>query len=163
MPEKGNNDILITRVYDFPRELVFRAWTDPELLSRWYAPDGCTVEFFDFDFREGGTFRSCIRNPAHHDCLCISQFVEITVPERLAYTLSFADRQGNRIEPAAAGADLDWPRQTVVTITFAETAGKTTVTLHQTVDATLAIRTGAYPSWLRMLDRLSTELAKEYQ
>ena len=54
--------------------------------------------------------------------------------------------------------DPDWPRETTVTVTSTEHAGKTTMTLHQTVAESLAKRTGAYPSWLEMFDRLSETL-----
>lgn len=55
--------------------------------------------------------------------------------------------------------DPDWPAETVVTVTFTEQHGKTSLTLHQTVDKSLAKRTGAYPSWLNMLDNLANLLA----
>jgi uncharacterized protein YndB with AHSA1/START domain len=154
------SEVLITRVFNAPRELVFKAWTDPEQLKHWYAPHGCTVEFRQIDVREGGRFLSCIRNPSFHDCWCTGVYREIVTPERIVYTMAVADAQGNLIEPAAAGMDPEWPRETVLTVTFAEHDGQTTLTLHQTVSESLAKRTGAHPSWLQMLDRLSGELAK---
>ncbi|MEO7716735.1 MAG: SRPBCC domain-containing protein [Capsulimonas sp.] len=148
-------EVVITRVFDAPCALVYAAWTDPEQLKRWYAPNGCTIEIAKFNFRVGGELHTCIRNPKFGDCWCTGVFQEIVVPERLVYTLSFADEQGNFMEPAEMGMKADWPRETTVTVTFVEQGGKTTVTLHQTVLESLAKQTGAYPSWLEMLDRLN--------
>lgn len=153
-------EVHITRVFDTPRELVFQAWADPEQLSRWHAPRGCTIVFSRFDFRPGGMFISCLKTPTNYECLCRGVYQEITAPERIVYTLSFSDEEGNLVEPSARGMDPDWPRETLVTVTFTEHKGKTTLTLHQAVPESLAKKTGAYPSWLEMLDRLAEALVK---
>jgi uncharacterized protein YndB with AHSA1/START domain len=152
--------VVITRDFDAPRELVFRAWTDPAHLARWFAPHGCTIEYHQLDLREGGTFHSCLRTPDGKDCWCRGVYREVVAPERIVYTLAVADEHGNLVEPAQAGMDPDWPRETIVTVTFAEVEGKTRLTLRQTVSEALAKRTGAHPSWLEMLDRLQTELER---
>jgi uncharacterized protein YndB with AHSA1/START domain len=151
--------VLITRTFDAPRELVFRAWTDPELLAQWYAPHGCTIAFRTLDVRKGGEFHSVIRTPDGKDCWCRGVYSELVAPERIVYTLAVADADGNLITPMQAGMDPEWPHETTVTVTFAERDGKTMLTLHQTVPESLAKRTGAHPSWLEMLDRLDEQLA----
>jgi uncharacterized protein YndB with AHSA1/START domain len=150
--------ISISRLFDAPRELVFRAWTTRESLERWYAPQGCTVEFRKLDFRPGGSFHSCIRSPEGHACWCIGVYREIVVPERIVSTMVIADEHGNVVQPAEIGMDPDWPSETLLTVTFAEHEGQTMLTLQQTVLESLAKRTGAHPSWLQMLDRLAAEL-----
>lgn len=157
--EAGAKTIVITRVFDVPRELVFEAWTRAEYLLRWYAPRGCTIHFSKLDVRPGGAFHSCIHNPAFGDCWCIGEYREIVRPARLVYTLAIADERGNRIEPAQTGHDPDWPAETLVTVTFEEQDGKTRLTLRQNVLESLAKRTGAYPSWLDMLDHLADTLS----
>lgn len=152
--------VFITRTFDAPRELVFKAWTDPEQLVRWFAPNGCTIHFSWIDVRPGGGFHSCISNPTFGDCWCRGVYREIVVPERLVYTLAIADEQGNLVAPATVGHDPDWPAETTLTVTFEELSGKTKLSLHQTVSEALAKRTGAYPSWLQMLDRLDENLSK---
>jgi uncharacterized protein YndB with AHSA1/START domain len=154
------NEVLIARVFDAPRELVFQAWTDAEHLARWHAPQGCTIQFRKFDFRPGGEFISYLRTPTNYECLCKGVYREIVAPERIVYSIAFCDDDGNFVEPAAKGMNPDWPRETVVTVTFTEHEGKTTLTLHQSVSESLAKRTGAHPSWIQMLDRLEDELAK---
>jgi uncharacterized protein YndB with AHSA1/START domain len=153
--------VTITRTLDAPRELVFRMWSRPELLTRWYAPRRCRLEVLHFDFREGGEFRYRIREPDGSGCLCSAIFTEITAPERIVYTMYFSDEQGRFVSARSVGADSDWPDRTTVTVTFVENDRRTTMTLHQTVPESVAKRTGAYPSWLEMLDRLSEELPKE--
>lgn len=152
--------VLITRIFNAPRKLVFKAWTDPGYLKHWYAPQGCSIEFFNFDLRPGGGFLSLLKNPAHHDCRCKSTFLEINAPEKLVFTIAFADEQGNLLTSEQVGVDAGWPSETVVTVTFEEQDGKTKVTLHQTVAESIAKRTGAYPSWLQMLDNLDQQLVQ---
>ena len=151
--------VLIERTFDAPRELVFRAWVERDRLVRWFAPHGCSLEVRAMDVREGGAFHFRIRDPRHGDCWTRGVFREVRPPERLAYTISFSDERGNFVEPSAAGRDADWPREALVTVTFASTGeGGTRVTLRQAVSEAAARRTGAYPSWLEMLDRLADEL-----
>jgi uncharacterized protein YndB with AHSA1/START domain len=155
----SEDEVLISRVFDAPRELVFRAWTDPQSLPRWYAPHGCTVAFRQLDIRPGGEFHSCIHTPDGHDCWCKGEYQEIVAPERIVYTMVAADSAGNAVNPVDVGMDADWPRETVVTVTFADEDGKTRLTLRQTVAESIARRTGAHPSWLQMLDRLAEQLS----
>jgi uncharacterized protein YndB with AHSA1/START domain len=162
MPDAENSRLVtITRTLDAPRELVFRMWSTPELLMRWYAPRRCRLEVLRFDFREGGEFRYRIREPDGSGCLCSSIFTEIVESERIVYSLCFSDEQGGFVSAKSAGADDDWPDRTTVTVTFVEQHGRTTMTLHQTVPESVAKRTGAYPSWVEMLDRLSEMLPEE--
>jgi len=155
----SNNEISITREFDAPRSLVFEAWTGAESLAAWHAPRGCDLRYLSFDFRPGGGFVSRLVTPDNYECVCKGVYREISAPERIVYTLSFCDEDGNLVEPSAKGMDPDWPRETTVTVTFAEHGGRTTLTLRQTVLESLARRTGAYPGWLDMLDRLAENLA----
>jgi uncharacterized protein YndB with AHSA1/START domain len=150
----ADRSIRIERVFDAPRELVFEAWTRAEYLGRWFAPHGCTIRFLELDVRPGGRFHSCTQSSTF-ECWCVGVYREVVRPERLVYTLSTADSAGNEIEPAAAGHDPRWPRTAIVTVTFADVRGSTLVTLEHNVSETLAKHTGAYPSWLEMLDRLA--------
>ena len=150
----GKNDVLIRYSIAAPRELVFRAWTDPSLLPLWYAPDGCTVEFKTLDICTGGRYHACIFNPEFGECWSKGVYMEIIEPERIVYSSIISDEEGNSISAIAAEMDSDWPQETLVTVSFAEKDGKTIITLHQTVDTALAKKTGAHPSWLMMFGRL---------
>lgn len=150
--------ICITRLFDAPRELVFRAWTDPEMLLRWYAPKGCTLRFSYIDMRQGGSFLSCISNPDHGDCWCKAGVRELVENERLIYTMTVADAEGRPVNPADVGMHPEWPAETLVSVSFSDHEGKTKVVLYQTAPEDLARKTGAYPSWLQMMDRLEEML-----
>lgn len=156
---KTANEVWIVREIAAPRELVFRAWTDPKQLTEWFAPNGCMIEYRKLDVRTGGAFHSCIHTPDGKECWCAGVYREVVPPERIVMTMAIADAEGNVIDAVAAGMDPEWPQETVVTITFEECAGGTKITLHQTVSEALAKRTGAHPSWLQMLDRLAARLA----
>ncbi|MEK7953751.1 SRPBCC family protein [Luteolibacter soli] len=154
----ADREVLISRTFHVPRELVWKAWTELEHLRHWHAPEGCEIEFKRFDFREGGEFLSCISNPSFGECWCLGTYLEIVVPERIVYTMAMADADGNLVSSAAAGHVSEWPDETTVTLTLAEADGGTLLTLRQSVSEELAKRTGAYPSWLSMLDRLASRV-----
>lgn len=158
LPEAGGNMVLIERGFDAPRDLVFKAWTDPAHLARWFAPRGCTIRFATLEIRPGGRFHSCIHNPDFGECWCVGVYREIVAPERIVFTMATADAHGNLSTPVAVGHAADWPAETIVTVTFTEEGGKTKLVLHQNVLASIAKRTGAYPSWLQMLDRLEEQV-----
>lgn len=149
--------VLIVRVLDAPRELVFRAWTDAEHLKRWYAPDGCTLSAFSGEIRRGGAFHSCIRTPDGTECWCKGVYKEVVRNERLVYTMRLSDARGRDVDTKNThlSGHADWPAETTVTVTFENLSGKTKMTLYQTVQEDVARRTGAYPSWLQMFDRLA--------
>lgn len=157
--ELDEPQLVITRLIDAPRELVFQAWADPEQLVRWYAPHGCSIEFPHLEIRPGGSFHSCIRTPGGFQCWCVGEYQEVVFPERLVFSMATADQQGRRIAPVAVGHDADWPAETTVTVTLLPHGKQTQLTLQQTVSESLAKRTGAHPGWLQMLDRLSEQLA----
>lgn len=157
--KSAGREILISYLFDIKRDILFKAWTDPEHLSNWYAPHGCTVEFPEIDVREGGIFRACIKNPAFKDCWCKGRYLEIKSPGRLVYTLTSTDEHGDEMDPGALGMHPEWPKTTLVTVTFEEAGEKTLLTLHQTASESLAIETGAHPSWIQMFERLSASLS----
>lgn len=155
-----DKDILIIREFDAPRDLVFKVWTDPDYLKNWYAPEGCEIEISQFEFKTGGKFLHCIYNEAVHDCWCTGIFREIKAPEKIVYDISVSDKNGKPARPVDVGMDPEWPATTTVTVVFESLGDKTRVTLHQAVSENLAKRTGAYPSWLSMFDKLENELSK---
>jgi uncharacterized protein YndB with AHSA1/START domain len=157
----GDRQVFITRIFDRPPEAVWKAWTDPTYLARWYAPRGCTVEIYALEVRPGGRVHTCIHNPDGSACTCAGTFNEVVAPERLVYTTWFCDGAGKFLTAAQAGLEAGWPDETQVTVTFAAHEGGTRVTLHQTVSESQAGRSGALPSWRQMLDRLAENLAAQ--
>lgn len=150
--------VRIQQTFDAPRDLVFDAWVQRDLLEEWFAPDGCTLHIARLDVREGGGYHWCVRNPSFGDCWTIGAYLEVLRPERLVFTATIADADGTPRTPASQGHDPAWPAQTIVRVTFTERGGQTVVTLEQNVSESLAKRTGAHPGWLQMLDRLRQRL-----
>jgi uncharacterized protein YndB with AHSA1/START domain len=106
-------ELVMTRVFDAPRPLVFDALTRPELLRRWYGPPGWTVLVCEIDLRVGGGFRFVTRNPAGKEIGQRGVYREIVAPERLVNTEEWED----------------WnPGELLVTTLLSEQGGKTTFT-----------------------------------
>jgi|GEM_PF-585141 len=159
--ENNKRDVVISHVFHAKPELVFKAWTKAEYLEQWYAPDGCTVVIKNMNARLGGTFQFSIRNPKNYGCWCIGEYLEFNKPGKLVFSLTLSDENGNPVEAKDIGMDPEMPQTTIVSITFEKHPDGTMMTLHQTVDESLAKRTGAYPSWIQMFNRLNTILLKE--
>lgn len=79
----GKNELISTREFDVPQELVFRAWTTPDLLARWWGPHGFTNTFHECDIRPGGTWRLTMHGPDGTDYPNHNVFVEIVPFERI--------------------------------------------------------------------------------
>ncbi|MGA9121226.1 MAG: SRPBCC domain-containing protein [Bacteroidota bacterium] len=156
--ERTDQDLVISHTYDAPRSLVFRAWTDPALLMQWWAPHGCTTPFCTVDFRPGGLLHYCMRLSDGREIWGRGIYREIVEPERLVYTDSFADAEGNAVSPAAYGMSSSHPAESLVTVTFTEEAGRTTVTLRHSVPESVEEREGMKQGWSEMLERLAGSL-----
>ncbi|MEO6870174.1 MAG: SRPBCC domain-containing protein [Ginsengibacter sp.] len=154
----NNNEVFIEQTFNASPEKIFSAWTDSKKLMKWYAPDGCSIHFKKIKIETGGHFHSCISNPQFGDCWCIGEYEEVLPNTKIVFTLINADKNGNPTIPAEIGMDPNWPGETLVTVTLTEENGKTKLQLRQTVSQELAKKTGAYPSWLQMLNNLQTIL-----
>jgi len=151
-------EVFIEEIINASAAKVFDAWTDPKKLLKWFAPEGCSIHFKKLEVKKGGQFHSCISNPQFGDCWCVGEYKEIVPNKRIVFTMINADQKGNPINPATIGMDPDWPGETLVTVTLTEENGNTKLHLRQTVLQALAKKTGAYPSWLQMLNNMRTLL-----
>ena len=124
----------LDRVFNAPRELVWRAWTDPDLLHRWYGPNIETV-IHDFDLKPGGAWLNEMKWGGNSD-FSKMVFQEVTPPERLIWRHSSTDSDWNIIaNPMMA----DWPKVLLTTVTFTDEVDKTNVRLTQVpIDASEA-------------------------
>jgi uncharacterized protein YndB with AHSA1/START domain len=151
-------ELELTRIFDAPRELVWKAWTDPGHFARWFGPRSFTTPHCTIDLRPGGRIHFCMRSPEGKDFWGIWTIHEVVEPERLVMSDFFSDADGNVVEPAAYGMP-EWPRETRVTVTLEEHAGKTTMTLRHGVPISLAERNGAAEGWSESFDKLAEHLA----
>ena len=146
--EAGERELVITRIFDAPRHLVFQAWTEPDRVARWWGPQGFATVYCDMDVRLGGTFRVCVRSPAGVEQWKQGVYREVSAPERLVFTFAWEDANG---EPG---------HETVVTVTFAEHGGKTKLTLHQAVFETVEACNDHQRGWTSTLQCLAEYLAE---
>jgi uncharacterized protein YndB with AHSA1/START domain len=111
--------LVIERIFDAPRGLVFKAWVDPRHLVRWLGPEGFTGKVVEMDVRAGGAYRFHMRS-ASAEYWQQGVFREVLEPERFVRTCVWADAHGNPISP-----------ETLMTVTFEEYGGRTKLTFQQ--------------------------------
>jgi uncharacterized protein YndB with AHSA1/START domain len=113
--------LVVARVFNAPIDLVWRTWTDPELVMQWWGPDFFTCPFAKMDVREGGTSIVCMRAPKEYggqDMFSAWKYRKIVPMKSLEFTQHMADRDGNRIDPKALGLPAEFPSDTRTIVTF---------------------------------------------
>lgn len=140
--------LTLTRVFDAPRSLVYRMWSEPEHLAAWCYPKDFTVPEAQMDFRVGGVNSATLRSPGGEDYRMRSVYKEILPGERLVFTHCWLDEDG---KPG---------HETLVTVTFedAGAGGKTRLTFHQTRFESEASRDSHAEGWGETLDHLEAHL-----
>src|SRR5437764_4797414 len=108
----SDREIVLTRMFDAPRHMVFDAFSKPELLKRWFGPRGWSLVVCEVDLRVGGGFRFVLRGPEGHEMGMRGTYRELVPPDRSVHMESFED----------------YPGESQVTAAFVEAAGKTTLT-----------------------------------
>jgi uncharacterized protein YndB with AHSA1/START domain len=139
--------LTLTRTFDAPRALVFKVWSEPAHLARWWGPHGWRVATVEMNFRVGGAWKVCLRSDDGLDFWMGGVYQEIRAPERLVFTFKWDAAHGK--------AKLD----TVATVTLTEEGGKTRLHLHQAPFALAEARASHEGGWGDTLDRLAAYLA----
>jgi uncharacterized protein YndB with AHSA1/START domain len=140
-------ELVITRTFDAPRELVFKAWIAPEHALQWWGPHSHPATRVEMDVRPGGRWRKCLRSvESGQEVWNHGVFREITPPSRLVFTFAW-EQEGER------------GLETVVTVDFAEHNGKTRMTFRQTPFQSIEERDGHHGGWSGSFDRLADLLA----
>jgi uncharacterized protein YndB with AHSA1/START domain len=145
----ADRELTITRVFDAPVTLVFKVWTDPEHLARWWGARDWTTSSLKADIRPGGGYRVCIRSPKGEEHWMSGVYREIVALKRIVFTFAWEDAAG---KPG---------HETLVTVTFAEQDGKTALTFHQAIFETMSARDDHQKGWNSFMDRLTAYLAKQ--
>jgi uncharacterized protein YndB with AHSA1/START domain len=123
---EAGSDFVISRVFDAPRDLVWKAFTEPEHMKAWWGPKGFSVIASKMDLRAGGTYHYGMKAP--DDSAMWGKFVyrEIVAPERMVLINSFSDEAGGVTRHPLSPT---WPLQMLSTFTFEDEAGKTRLTI----------------------------------
>jgi uncharacterized protein YndB with AHSA1/START domain len=161
------SEIVIERVFDAPVEQVWKAWTEPEQIKRWWGPKDFTTPHATMDFRVGGTYANCMRGAAgsefDRDYWSTGVFKEIVPLRRIVFTDSFADEHGNIVSAAYYGMNAEMPLEMLVTVTFEDLGGKTKMTLRHEGLPMGEDRDGAGEGWSQMFDKLADVLRTQGQ
>ena len=143
----AERELLITRTFEAPRRLVFKMWTEPEHLVRWWGPRGFATISSRMNVRPGGIWSRSMRAPDGRIIRKSGVYREIVAPERLVLTYVTDDAEGN------SGPE------TLVTVTFTDLGGKTRLTLHQVAFQSVAARDDHRRGWTGALERLVKHLS----
>jgi uncharacterized protein YndB with AHSA1/START domain len=141
--------LVISRVFDAPRSVVFKAWIESEHLAHWFGPRGFALTFCKMDLRPGGSYRFGMHSAEGTDHWLQGVYQEIVEPEKLVCTYAWADANGNATRP-----------ETLLELTFAEQHGKTTMTLRQSVFESVTACDMHRQGWTSSLDRLAEYVSK---
>ena len=146
--EPEDRTLVITRVFNAPRALVFKAWTDPAAVVKWMGPRSHPAVHAEQDLRPGGAWRICLRpNDGGRDLWQGGIFHEIVPPERLIFSFAWDQEDGSK------------GLETLISIALAEHDGKTTMTFRQSVFDTMSRRDSHRGGWSSCFDRLEEALA----
>jgi uncharacterized protein YndB with AHSA1/START domain len=156
-------ELIITRVFNAPRELVWELWTDPELMMRWWGPKDFTSPVNKIDLRVGGEYLNCMRSPDGEDFWSKGVYREIIAPERLVMTDSFADEEGNIVPASHYGMSPEWLLEMLITVTFEEHEDKTKLTLKHSGQGDIPDRDfdDMQQGWSQSFDKLDEVLEEQ--
>ncbi len=131
-------EIVITRIFDAPVELVWKAWTDPTLVMRWWGPDKFTCPSAKIDFREGGISLVSMRAAKEmggQEFFSIWAYKKIVPLQSIEFIQSLSDKDGNKVPPTTLGMPPDFPENVRTVVTFKSLQdGKTEMTVAQHAD-----------------------------
>ncbi len=156
-PKSSDKDVVITRVFDAPRELVWKAWTDPEHMKRWWGPKDYTCPACKIDLRVGGKYLFCIRSRDGQDIWSTGFYRELAEPGRIVCTDSFSDAEGNIVPATHYGMGEDIALEMLVTVTLVEHGSKTLMTLNHT-GLPAGMMSEANAGWNESFDKLAAHV-----
>lgn len=165
------NEIVISRTFDAPRELVWKAWTDPELVKKWWGPEGFTAPSIKIDLRVCGKYIFAMHGPPgsqwDKDMYSAGEYEKIIPKEKLVVTDYFSDEQGNMITPQESGLeDPNFPKESIYTVSFEQIEkGKTKLSIIYPIPKTkeqreAVLKSGMIEGWNSSLNKLA-ELMKK--
>jgi uncharacterized protein YndB with AHSA1/START domain len=152
--------IVITRTFHASRDLVWRAWTEPEFVKQWWGPKDYTSPSCTIDLRVGGVYLCCMRSPEGKDFWSTGTYREIKKPERIVCTDSFADEKGNVVPATWYGMSPDFPLEMLLTVTFEVHPGMTRLTLQHAGIPTGEMRDLTRAGWNESLDKFEGVLGQ---
>jgi uncharacterized protein YndB with AHSA1/START domain len=143
----GQGSVTLTRIFDAPRSLVWKAWTDPKMMAQWFGPRGFTSTVDALDVRVGGRLRIVMHGPDGTEYPMKGEFLDVTPPERLVFTNIAIDKDGKHLLEGET------------TVFLSESDGKTTLTLQTHATGLVPIASqmlaGMEAGWNQSIDKLA--------
>jgi uncharacterized protein YndB with AHSA1/START domain len=137
MAVSRESELVISRVFDAPRALVFQAFAEAERLAQWWGPKGFTIHVSRLEFRPGGVFHYRMAAPNGHDMWGKFIYREIVEPDRIVWVNTFSDPDGGLTRAPFGKALENYPLEVLNTVTLGEQDDKTTLTVRvAAIDAT---------------------------
>ena len=158
---------VITRVFDTPRELVFKAWTDPRLVAEWWGPKCFTTPVCEMDVRPGGAYRIVMRSPDGVDYPLKGVYRDVRAPSLLVYTVDVSEHPADwhqLLTEHLQGNEADTSQPVLHTITFEPEGSKTRLIVRSTFDSAVLrdafVKMGMEEGWGQILDKLADLLSR---
>jgi uncharacterized protein YndB with AHSA1/START domain len=145
--------MVVTRVFDAPRELVWKAWTDPKYVMQWWGPKGFTSPVCKIDFRVGGKFLFCMRTPDGQEGWNGGEYHEIVPYEKIVSSMYFADSNGNKIDLGIEHEAIEGVHDVVLFEDIGN--GRTKLTFIGNEPMQNAIESGQLEGWKETLDKVA--------
>lgn len=157
----GSKDaVIIKRSFDAPVALIWQMWTDPEHFKEWYGPDGASIPVAKIDVRVGGSRLVCMEVQSPDGPMQMwfaGEYREVVENERLVYTESVSDENGNMLMPSDIGMPQGHPATTEVSVDFEDVGGRTKLVMtHRGIPADSPGAAG----WTMALDKLATRVSE---
>ena len=158
MSDTNSRDaVVIERIFAAPRDIVWQMWTQPEHFQKWYGPQGFSVPVANMEMRVGGKRLICMASPdGSMKMWTTGEYTEIVPTERLVYTESPADENGNVVSPAAMGMPEGYPATTEVTVLLEDLSGRTKMVM---THAGIPADSGGAGGWAQAFDKLADYIA----
>jgi uncharacterized protein YndB with AHSA1/START domain len=159
MPKSAVNEterMVVTRIFDAPRELVWKAWTDPKYVMQWWGPKGFTSPYCKIDFRVGGKFHCCMKTPDGQEFWNAGEYHEIVPHQKIVSSMYFSNAKGEKVNPAEFGIEHE-AIDGLYDVTLFEDIGNGQTKLTFIGNETMqnALESGQFEGWKEILDKVA--------
>lgn len=154
---KIGSTVQVERTFNAPIVRVWQLWTDEESMKKWWGPTGYDAPVIKNDFRLGGRYLFSMRSPGGKTNWNSGVYKEIVPQQKIVSTMSFSDETGKAIPGAQVKLPGDWPDEIILTMTFTETRGKTTIAITE-AGIPLIMKLPAGMGWRQQFDKLEALL-----
>ena len=152
--------MVVTRVFDAPRELVWKAWTEPKYVMQWWGPKGFTAPVCKMDFRVGGKSLFCMKSPDGQEGWNAIEYHEIVPYEKIVSSMYFSDAEGNKIDPEQLGIEPEAIEGAYDVTLFEDLGdGRTKLTQIGNEPMESARDSGQFEGWNEILDKVAEVVA----